>query len=101
MSITHRDYWQTNISVCVRTALNGFTTVAEKVRGRSLLSSRTLRITLILGHRTGTEKVYTGYPITQENVKQSQTGDIYLLAYFVKGQRSMLLLDSCGIFCGK
>lgn len=98
----HRYYWQNSISGCVRTGLNvdGFTTVAEKVRGRSLLSSRTLRISLIWGHRTGTQKLCAGYPMTRENVRQSQTGDIYLLAYFVKGHGSMLLLDSYSIFCG-
>lgn len=103
MWIMHCDYWQTNISLYLQTDLNanGFTTEPEKVRGRSLLNCRTLRISLIQGHRTGTQKFYLGYPITQENVKQRQIGDIYLPAYFVKGQKSTLLLDSFTVFCGK
>lgn len=86
------DYWQTNISLYVQTDLNanGFTTEAEKVRGRSLLNCKILRISLIQGHRTGTSKLYQGYPITQENVKQRQIGDIYLPAYFMKGHESTL-----------
>lgn len=49
MSIMHCDYWQTNISLYVLTALNadGFTTVAETARGKSLLHCKTLRISLI------------------------------------------------------
>lgn len=96
------DYWQTNISLHVWTDLNanGFTTLAEKVRGRSLFSCKDFKDQSNLGAQDMTEKLYEGYPITQENVKQRQTGDIYLLAYFVKGQRSTLLLDSVTVFCG-
>lgn len=98
MFIMYCDYSQTNISLYVQTYLNanGFTTKAEKVRGRSLLGCR---IGLIQGHRTGTQ-LYEGYPITPENAKQRQAGDIYLPAYLVKGQRSTLLLDSFIVFCG-
>lgn len=47
--IMHCDYWQTNISLYVRTDLNadGFITVAETVRGKCLLNCKTLRISLI------------------------------------------------------
>ena len=101
--IKHCGYWQTNISSYFHRDLNAnvFTREAEKVIGRSLLNCRTLRISLIWGHRTRTLKRYEGYPITQENVKQRQTGDIYFPAYFVKGQRSTLSLDNFTVFCGK
>lgn len=103
MVIKHRDYWQTNISFYLQADLNAnvFTREVGKVRGRGLLNCRTLRISLIQGHRTGTLKRYEGYPITQENVKQRQTGDIYFPAYFVIGQRSTVSLDSFTVFCGK
>lgn len=103
MVFKHRDYWQTNILFYLQADLNAnvFTREVGKVRGRGLLNCRTLRISLIQGHRTGTSKRYEGYPITQENVKQRQTGDIYFPAYFVKGQRSTVSLDSFTVFCGK
>lgn len=49
MLIKPCDYWQTNTSLYIHTDLNanGFATEAEKVRGRSLLNCRTLRISLI------------------------------------------------------
>lgn len=101
MLIVYCDYWQTNISLHVQIDLNvnGFTTLAEKVRGRSLFSCKDFKDQSNLGTQDMSEKFYEGYPITQENVKQRQTGDIYLLAYFLKGQRSTLLLDSVTVFC--
>ena len=62
MVIKHCGYWQTNISSYLHTDLNAnvFTREAEKVIGRSLLNCRTLRISLIQGHRTRTSKRYEG-----------------------------------------